>query len=107
MKHYIYIDSEDFELDWNLIPDSSKVNAANRVMTVVTGHPTEFIRNCGAKLSEGDLYKVSFKRKEDETFFILKTPFKLVNKQVVDDYLTKEELKRILHYETYSRNPRC
>jgi hypothetical protein len=110
MTNYVYIDvPHEFELDWELIPLAQRpaLHAAEHVMTVVTGYPTKFIRNSGAKLSQGDVYKVSFKKQEDETFFILKTPFKIVNKQVVDDYLTKEELKRIKHYETYSRNPRC
>lgn len=109
MTDYVYIDvPHSFDLDWDLISASARQSnhAADHVMTVVTGYPTTFIRNSGAKLSQGDVYRVSFNEQEDETFFILKTPFKIVNKQVVDDYLIKEELKRIKHYETYSRNPR-
>lgn len=109
-EHYIYIDvPHSFNLDWDLIsaPERQSAHAAAHVMTAVNGHTTTFIRNSGAKLSNGDLYKVSFNKQEDETFFILKTPFKIVNKQVVDDYLIKEELKRIKHYETYNRSPRC
>ncbi len=110
-EHYIYIDvPHEFELDWTLIPRDSRGDighGCDYIMTIVTGYPTLFIRNSGAKLSEGDLYKVSFEKPEDETLCLLKTGFKTVNKQVVDDYLIKEELKRIKHYETYNRSPRC
>ena len=108
MTGYVYIDVPyEFNLDWSLItnPDMPSLQA-DQVMTVVNGHTTEFVRNSGAGLSAGDLYRVSFKQQEDEVFFLLKTPFKIVNKQVVDDYLIKEELKRTLHHETYNRNPR-
>lgn len=110
MTEYIYIDvPHSFELDWQLIPKSQQENpfAAQHVMTVVTGHKTHFIRNSGAKLSEGDLYRVSFETEQDKTFFILKTQFKVVNKQVVDDYLIKEHTKRIMNYDKNYGSPRC
>lgn len=110
MTDYVYIDVPHwFRLPWDLIPRSQQEEpmAAEHVMTVVTGHVTHFIRNRGAKLSEGDVYRVSFEKEEDKTFFILKTQFKIVNKQVVDDYLNKEHIKRITNYETYNRSPRC
>lgn len=109
-EHYIYIDVPySFELDWNLIPKSQQQHAmaAEHVMTVVTGYPTKFIYNSGAELSEGDLYKVILNSKEEETFCLLKTGFKLVNKQVVDDYLIKEHTKRIMNYDKNYGSPRC
>lgn len=109
-EHYIYIDvPHEFELDWDLVPYSQQedLHPAEHVMTVVTGHPTKFIRNSFAKLSGGDLYRVSFKNEKDQLFFILKTPFKIVNKHLVDDFLSDDELKRKLRNETYNRSPRC
>lgn len=108
MSHYVYVDVPDeFEIDWSILPAEyrDKVGAADYLMTLKIGYPAEFIRNNLAKLSDGDLYKVSFDNEEDELFFILKSQFKLVNKQVVDDFLADYEQRR-KKSETYYRNPR-
>jgi phosphorylcholine metabolism protein LicD len=80
--HTFYINvPSDYKYDWS-ISSSPAV-----VLSIEHGAYIEFICNSWAKISEGDVYKVKVNSVKDELFFLLKTGFKKIKTEVVNEYL--------------------
>ena len=58
----------------------------------------EFICNSVAKISDGDVYEVTVKDEQDETFLILKYGFRTIDRSVVEEYRARKRRE----YERYS-----
>lgn len=85
MSHVFYVDVPyTYDYVWG------RLRSGPDVLTRDFGVKFEFICNSNAKISEGDVHRVTVKDYKDEVFFLLKTGFKKVNTNVVDTFLSKK-----------------
>jgi hypothetical protein len=73
-----------------------------QVLTRDFGVSFTFICNSHAKISEGDVHRIEFDSEAEELLFLLRTPFKLLNKDVVENYIN---MKRMKQNEANHRSP--
>jgi hypothetical protein len=76
------IDHSKFELDWNYGTNCNEV-----LKNMLPAYNVEFIRNSGAKLSEGDLYRVT-DTEDNILILMIKYGFPIVDAKTVDYYLS-------------------
>jgi hypothetical protein len=80
-----------------------KYESGPQVLTRDFGVSFTFICNRAAKISEGDIHRIEFDSEAEELLFLLRTPFKLLNKDVVENYIN---MKRMKQHEARNRNSR-
>ncbi len=102
MPSEIYVDvPNDYSYEFR------RYESGPQVLTRDFGVTFTFICNMGAKISEGDVHRVEFKDEAEELLFLLKSPFKQLNKEVVEYYIDSKIPRWRPPYETSYRNPRC
>jgi hypothetical protein len=83
-----------------------KYESGPQVLTRDFGVTFTFICNRAANLSgdeaHGDIHRIEFDSEAEELLFLLRTPFKLLNKDVVENYIN---IKRIKQNEANHRSP--
>ena len=67
------------------------------LMSRVLGINAKFICNSYARISNGDIYELSFENIEDATAFVLKNEYDLVDKEKVE-YYKKKGCKQPFYY---------
>jgi hypothetical protein len=79
-----------------------KYESGPQVLTRDFGVNFTFICNRAAKISEGDVHRIEFDSTDDELLFLLKTEFRILNKDVVENYIN---MKRMKQNEANHRSP--
>jgi hypothetical protein len=79
---YLDIDHSKYELDWKY---GAKCETVLEKMLPI--HKVEFIRNSGARLSDGDLYRVT-DTEDNILLLMIKYCFPIVDSDTVDHFLS-------------------
>lgn len=99
MPSEIYVDvPNDYPYEFN------RYELGPQVLTRDFGVNFTFICNAGARISEGDVHRVEFKDDAEEIIFILKSPFRTLNKEVVERYIDSTKPRWRPRHETSYRN---
>jgi hypothetical protein len=99
MPSEIYVDvPNDYPYEFG------RYESGPQVLTRDFGVNFTFICNAGARISEGDVHRVEFKDDAQEIIFILKSPFRTLNKEVVERYIDSTKPRLRQRYETSYRN---
>lgn len=81
-----YIDIPyEYHYDWKIAKDCQEVLRVQEGFATVI-----FIANRDAKLSAGDLYKVTLKEDDCPEFFVLRKEYKFVSKEIIENRFRKK-----------------